>query len=140
MTLIVIGSIALDARAAEPAPNIETELAHKMEQMNSALRKLRRQVADPARTADSLDQLAMLRSGAEAAVELTPLKATEAPAAKRAAMIEGYRVKMREMLALLDKLETALRAARNEEAAGILQEIVALQKTAHKEYKSESFD
>jgi hypothetical protein len=147
LTVLLAGSAAFaaDAPAAVPAPapkekKPETELSQKMDKMNSAFRKLRRQAADAAKNADSLEQVAILREYAAASAKLEPFKAGEVPAGDRAKLVEGYEAKMKELQAGLAKLEAAFKAGQNEEAAKIVQELGAMQKEGHKEYKSKSLD
>lgn len=148
-TLIVLlaGSVAFAADAAPAAPAAapkekkpETVLTGKMDKMNGAFRKLRRQAADATKNADSLEQVAILREYAEASVKLEPFKATEVPAGDRAKMVEGYQARMKELQATLAKLDAAFKAGQNDEATKIVQELGAIQKEGHKEYKSKSLD
>jgi len=150
LTVLLAGSAAFaaDAPAAAPAAPApapkekkpETELSQKMDKMNSAFRKLRRQAADATKNADSLEQVAVLREYAAASAKLEPFKAGEVPAGDRAKLVDGYQAKMKELQAGLAKLEAAFKAGQNEEAAKIVQELGAMQKEGHKEYKSKSLD
>lgn len=144
LILLLAGSVAFAADAAPAAApkekKPETELSQKMDKMNSAFRKLRRQAADATKNADSLEQVAILREYAEASRKLEPFKAGEVPAGDRAKLVEGYQAKMKEFQAGITKLEAALKAGQNEEAAKIVQELGAMQKEGHKEYKSKSLD
>ena len=145
--LLVAGSVAFAADPAPAAPaaakpeekHPETELHDRMEKMETAYKKLKRQAADAAMNSDSLAQVAILREVAEAATGLEPLKVTEIPAADRPKMIEGYKAKMGELQALIGKLETAFKAGRNEEAVKLLKALHDLEEEGHKEYKSKSF-
>ena len=79
--LLVAGSVSFAADPASAAAkpkekHPETELHDKMEKMETAYKKLRRQAADVAMNSDSLTQVATLREVAEAATRLEPLKAT----------------------------------------------------------------
>ncbi len=149
LTVLLAGSIAFAADAA-PAPAApaaapkekkpETELSQKMDKMNSAFRKLRRQAGDATKNADSLEQVAILREYAQASVKLEPYKAGEVPAGDRAKLVEGYQAKIKEFQAVVAKLEAAFKAGQNEEAVKIVQDLGALQKEGHKEYKSKSLD
>lgn len=143
--LVASAAFAADgAPAAAPAApkekKAETELSQKMDKMNSAFRKLRRQAGDATKNADSLEQVAILREYAAASAKLEPFKAGEVPAGDRAKLVEGYQAKMKELQEGLAKLEAAFKAGQNEEAAKIVQEIGALQKEGHKEFKSKSLD
>ncbi len=149
LTVLLAGSAAYAADAA-PAPaapaaapkekKTETELSQKMDKMNQAFRKLRRQAGDATKNADSLEQVAMLREYAEASLKLEPFKAGEVPAGDRAKLVEGYQAKLKEFQAGVAKLEAAFKAGQNEEAVKIVQELGAMQKEGHKEYKSKSLD
>lgn len=149
LTVLLAGSIALaaDATSAPAAPAAapkekkpETELSQKMDKMNAAFRKLRRQAGDATKNADSLDQVAILREYAEASVKLEPFKAGEVPAGDRAKLVEGYQARMKEFQAGVAKLDAAFKAGQSEEAVKIVQELGAMQKEGHKEYKSKSLD
>jgi hypothetical protein len=146
---LLLGS-ALFAADEAPAPAApaaapkekkpETELTKQMDKMNGAFRKLRKQSTDATKNADSLEQVAILKKYAEAAIKLEPLKATEVPAADKAKLIEGYRAEMKDFLAMVDKLEAAFKANNNEEAAKLVADLGKMQKEGHKEYKSKNID
>jgi len=145
--LLVAGSVAY---AAEPVPggpaaaqpkeeHPETELHDRMEKMEAAYKKLKKQAADATMNSDSLAQVAILREVAEAATGLEPFKVTEIPAADRPKMIEGYKAKVRELQDLIGQLEAAFQAGQNEEAVKLLKALHDLEKEGHKEYKSKAF-
>ena len=145
--LVVAGSVAFAADPAPAAPaaakskekHPETELYEKMEKMETAYKKLRRQAPDVGQNAASLAQVAIIREIAEASAKLKPYKATEIPAADRAKMVEGYQTKIKELLVVIGKLEAAFKAGQNEEAVKLVKALHDLEKEGHKEYKSESF-
>jgi cytochrome c556 len=150
---LLLGSALLatdTAPAAVPAPTapapapkekkIETELSKQMEKLNGAFRKLRRQSADATKNADSLEQVAILKKYGQEALKFEPYKATEVPADEKAKLIEGYKAKMNDFIAAVGKLEEAFKANNNEEAAKIVQELGAMQKEGHKEYKSKTLN
>lgn len=144
LTLLVGSALfaADGAPAAAPAPahkekKPESELEQKMDKMNGAFRKLRRQATDATKNADSLEQVAILRESAVAAAKLDPAKAAEIPEANRKAWIADYQAKMKELLANIDKLEAALKAGQNEEAGKIVAELNSQQRAGHKEFRIE---
>ena len=108
-----------------------------MEKMSEAFRRLRRQVSDPAQNEDSLQRVAVLKEQAVAAAKLEPEKATSLPEADRKKMVEGFRGKMNELIEEIDRLEAALKAGRNEEAAKIVRNLGAMQKEGHHDYRVE---
>ena len=113
----------------------ETELGKTMEKLNGAWRKLRKQVADPASNASSLELVATVKVQTEKALTLQPDKAKDIPEADRAKYIQGYQDKMKEFMAKLEKLNAAFKANDNTAAAALLKELGTLQREGHKEYK-----
>ena len=152
LTAIAVGSVALAADPAPAAPAVpapakeakekkpDTELTKNMDKMNAAWRKLKKQVADATKNAESLELVATMRQYATAGAKLDPLKVTEIPEADRAKMIAGFKAQMKDFIDGLGKLEEAFKAGNNEEAAKIVQALGAMQKEGHKEYKSKSID
>lgn len=148
-TIILLGAGSV-ASAADPKPaappaakpeeeHPETELHDRMEKIEAAYKKLKRQAADAALNSDSLAQVAILREVAEAATGLEPFKVTEIPASERPKMIEGYKAKLGELRTLIGRLETAFKTGRNEEAVRLMKALHDLEKEGHKEYKSKAF-
>lgn len=140
--LVASAAFAADeALAAAPAApkekKPETELTKKMDTMNGAFRKLRRQAGDATKNAESLELVATLREVSAESVKLEPARIATIPEAGRKQWLADYQAKMGEFQAQIDKLEVALRAGQNEEAAKIVQAMGALQKEGHKEYKTE---
>ena len=128
---------AFDLRAAEPGkqPQEETELEGKMDRMGGDWRKLKRQVADATKNADSLQLLAAIRAASAEATKLIPAKAEDVPVADRAKFVAGYQARMKTLDEAFEKLEAVLRAGKNDEAVNLVAEIGALQKAGHKEFK-----
>lgn len=142
--MLIAGSVAYAAAetpAATPEKDKEdTELTKKMDKVNKAYRKLRKQAGDMTKNTESLELVAIMREYAAAAAKLEPFKLTEIPAADRLKMLEGYRAKMKEFLSTIDQLGAALKAGHNDEAAKLVEVLKALQKEGHEEYKSKSID
>jgi hypothetical protein len=144
--LIASTSIALafaplaQAEAAKAAPKGEekhTELGDKMEKLNGAYRKLKRQVADASKNESSLALIATIKSAAEASLEFKPEITAEKPAADQAKFVESYKTEMKKMIELVGKLEAALKAGKNDEAAKMIADLDAQQKSSHKEFKKQ---
>lgn len=133
-TLIALPALPSATLSAAEKGN-ETELEKVMGQMNGAFRRLRRQVADPTKNAESLQLVATVRKAAEDSVKLVPALAAERPEADRPAFVAGYREQMRGFIAALAPLEAALKAGDNPKAEAAIAELLALQKKGHKEYK-----
>jgi cytochrome c556 len=123
------------AVAADDKP--ETELGAKMEKMSGAFRALRRQITDASKNEDSLAKLATIRQNAEASVKLDPAKKSEIPAADQKKFVADYQAKMKEFIALVGKVEAALKANNNEEAGKLLTAMGDAQKQGHKQFKKD---
>ncbi|HEX2852152.1 MAG TPA: cytochrome b562 [Opitutaceae bacterium] len=126
-------------RAEDGAPKAaakeETELDHVMDRLNKAYGKVRRQVSDATKNADSIAQVAIMKEAAEAAVKLEPKWKADKPADEQAKFVADYQAKMKETIAQIAKLEEALKAGNNEEAAKIFGVVRDAQKAGHKEFK-----
>jgi uncharacterized protein YecT (DUF1311 family) len=121
--------------AAHESDEAETELGGKMDKLNGAYKKLKRQIADPAKNAASLALVATIKTNAEAALAFKPEKTADLPAADQENFVESYKTEMKKMLERIEKLETALKADKNDEAAAVIKEMDAQQKSSHKEFK-----
>ena len=139
LSLSVVLPLAL--RAEEPAhehgkpEEKHTELGDKMEKANSSWRKLRKQVTDAAQNASSLELVAAFRAAIKGADQLTPEKAADLPQADRAKFQADFAEGLKKLSAGLDRLETALKAGNNEEAAKVLKELGDLQRESHKAFR-----
>jgi len=107
----------------------------KMEKMNGAFRKLRKQVADPASNAASLELVATMQACAADAVKLVPAKAADIPEADRAKFIASFQDKMKSFQDELVKLAALLKDNKNEEATKLVASLAQLQKEDHKEFR-----
>ena len=149
-TLLILASLALALSTSgvlraespfTPLPAKEkhehSELEEQMETMRSAFGKLRKQVADASLNASSLELAAKLKKSAEASIALTPARAASVPEADRAKFIEGYQAGMKALVAEVEKLEAALQADNNTEAAAIVAKLGAMQKDGHKGYRAQ---
>ena len=113
----------------------DTELGKTMDGFNGAWRKLRKQVADPASNASSLELAATIKAGLEKALTLQPARAQDVPAADREKFIQSYQARLKEFIALLPKLEAALKADDNATAQALVQKMAAAQREDHKEFR-----
>lgn len=135
LTLICAFATVLGVRAAEK--EAATELEDKMDEINGAYRKLGRQIADATKNADSIKQVGIIRTNAQAAMKLEPKKTKEIPAADQAKFKADYQAKMKSFVADVDKLEAALKANKNDEAAAILKTLKQAQDDGHKEFRKD---
>ena len=134
--LLAVMLIAPALVCAEPKKDHpDTDIEKAMEKMAGAYRKLRRQVTDPAQNAASLELVATIKAGATEARKYSPLKAADLPGPERAAFVENFQKKLDEFLDAAGRLEVALKAGNNEEAARLVAELGKIQKADHKEFR-----
>lgn len=128
LSLICAAATVPGVRAAEgKADKDETVLGNHMDKMGGAFRKLRRQVADSAKNADSLALVATIKTEAAAAAQEKPAwHPDDAP---------KFQAEMKDFLAVIDKLEAALKAGDNAAAGKLVDDMAAAQKKGHKEFK-----
>ncbi len=136
LALLLTASFATSLALAQEKPvEKHTELEDKMEKMNAAWRKLRRQVADPAQNASSLALIAEIRAASAGADKLSPARAAEVPEADRARFLANYLAGMKKLAGMLDSLAAALKAGNNDEAGNALTDIASYQREAHKQFR-----
>lgn len=133
LLLAVLGAPVIH-RAAEATT---TELEDKMDDINTAYRRLNRQVSDSSKNADSLKQVAIIKQNAQAAAKLEPMRKKEVPAGEQAKFMADYQAKMKDFIGTVEKLEAAFKANKNDEAAAILKEMKQDQEEGHKAFKKE---
>jgi soluble cytochrome b562 len=126
--------------AASPDDDKKTDLEMRMDRMGKAFRKLKKQVADPAQNAASLQLVATMQTAITEAMDFTPAKAADLPADQQAKFNDDFRAGMRGMQDELTKLSDALTAGKNDEASKIVAEIDALEKKDHKEFRKPKKD
>lgn len=122
---------------APAAPDTEkkTELELRMDRMGKAFRKLRKQVADPAQNASSLQLLSTMEDAAKEAIDLTPAKAEDIPADQKAKFVDDFKAGIKSLQDLFAKLRDALTAGNNDDAVKIVADMAALEKKDHKEFR-----
>lgn len=123
------------APAAAPADEKKTDLDLRMDRVAKAFRKLRKQVADPTQNAASLALLATMQAALTEAIDLTPEKAADVPADQKDKFIEAYKAGIKGMQDEFTKLGDALTAGKNDDAAKIVADILALEKKDHGDFR-----
>lgn len=127
---------AEDAKpAAAKSDEKHTELGDRMEKLNGAYRRLKRQVADATKNESSLALIATIKKETEASLAFKPEFTAEQPAANQAKFVEAYKTEMKKMIELVGKLEAAVKAGKNDEATKVIAELDAQQKSSHKEFR-----
>jgi len=123
------------APVAAPDDDKKTELEMRMDRAGKAFRKLRKQVADPAQNASSLDLASKMLAAFKEAEDLTPEKAMDLPEADRPKFVADYKTGIQAMEDEVSKLSDALTAGKNDVAASIVADMLAMEKKDHKEFK-----
>ena len=122
-----------DGKSGHEEP--DTELGKVMEKINHAFRKLRKQAADPASNASSIELVATINEQSEKALTLQPDTTKDQPEADRAKYVEGYQEKMKEFREKLTKLNDAFKANDNTTAVALVKELGGIEHSGHKKYK-----
>lgn len=130
-------SFVLPEPAAFAAEGPESEMSESMEKMSGAFRRIRRMVSNADNNAEVLELLATLRTEAVASAKLIPLRAAEVPEAQRAKFVEDFKKRMAEFLATVEKTEAAIKARDNATAAALVNDLGAMQKAGHKDFKKD---
>lgn len=128
IVMLAVSSLRLSA-------DEETQLGNEMSAMNRAFRQLKKQAADSAQNAASLELVSKIKKAAEASADLPPAKAGDLPEADRAAFIAKYKEEMKKLLVAIDQLEAAFKAGDNAEAEKIIAELGKMQRSGHKEFR-----
>jgi soluble cytochrome b562 len=123
------------AGTASSTPEHKTPLAKDMDKIGSAMRKLRKQIDDPASNASSLALVSQVRAAAEAAAGETPAWAAEKPEADRAKFVADFRSDMKDFVGKVDSLAAALDANDNAAAAKIYKDLISAERDGHKEFR-----
>ena len=139
MKLRLLLTALLIAFASSPfvraADEKDTPLGTEMSAMNKAFRQLKKQATDSTLGAASLPLVAQMQKAATAAITLIPEKAAELPEKNQAELVAEYKEKMQAMVATLAKLETTLKTGNTAEAAKLVGELGAMQRSGHKEFR-----
>lgn len=138
---------AADEQPSAPPPAMPahphhetTELGGHMDKIGHAFRALSHEVADPTKNEDSLKQVGIIRTNAEAALKLTPAKAADLPEDKRAGFVADYQEDMKKFLADVDSLEAALKAGNNAQAAQLAKKMKSDMEDSHKQFRKKKKD
>ncbi len=113
----------------------KTPLAKKMTALNAAFKAVGRQIDDPSKNANTLEQLTIIETNAKAALTLEPEKKAQVPAPAQAKFVADYKAGLEQFLVTVDKMKVAIKAGKNAEAVTILDAMKDLQRDSHKEFR-----
>jgi soluble cytochrome b562 len=128
-------SLSLAQVAFGQAQEEKTPLGKKMTAINAAFKVIGRQVDDPAKNADTMEQLTIIETNVKAGMTLEPAKKEKVPAGDQAKFVADYQAGMKHFLALIGKTKAALKAGKNPEAAALVDSLKSLQRDSHKEFR-----
>jgi hypothetical protein len=135
VTLICALAALPAVRAEDAKKDDQTELGGHMEKIGGAWRAIKRQVADASKNEDTLKRLAVIKDNMNAALKLQPEKTADLPEADRAKFVANYKDSLKNEMALVAKVEAAVKAGDNAGAAKLVADVDQAQKDAHKEFK-----
>lgn len=113
----------------------KTPLGKKMAALNTAFRALGRQIEDPSKNANSLELIATIQTNAKAALDFEPEKKAKTPAPEQAKFMADYKAGINKLIETTGKLQAAVKANNNAEAAKILDEMRAHQRESHTAFR-----
>ncbi len=128
-------ALAMSSVAHAQQDEEKTPLGKKMSAMNTAFKAVGRQLDDASKNANTLEQLATIETNAKAALTLEPEKKGKVPAGDQAKFMAGYQAGMKDLIATVQKLQTAIKAGKNTDAVAIYDEMKNQQREGHKEYR-----
>jgi soluble cytochrome b562 len=123
------------ATTVEAQDEPKTPLGKKMAAMNTALKAVGRQIEDPSKNANTLEQIAIIETNAKASLTLEPEKKGKIPAADQAKFVSDYQAEMKKLLVVVDKMKAAVKAGNNADASKLLDEMKGAQREGHKEFR-----
>jgi soluble cytochrome b562 len=92
-------------------------------------------VDDPDKKNENLALVTELKKHLAGAQEEKPRKVQDLPDSDRASFLEAYRALLDEVIAKLDKLETAIKEDRPEAASALLKQLNDLKKKGHGKFQ-----
>lgn len=125
------------ASSPESVADDEHALADGMSTINRSMRRLRRQLANPAQNQASLALVVAAQEGAMVCKGLVPhhIEALEGEA--KAAQIKGYRLEMNAAVVALLQLERNLLEGDNEAARKTFEALQGIEERGHEAYRSD---
>lgn len=127
-----LGAAALGLRADDDEP--ETPLRQQMKVIDDGLKKLRKDLQDPAKNADSLKRIAEMETAALFCKLETPPKSAKIPEAERAAFVTAYRKELVNVVRLMLDLETALLDGDNAKAQELRKKLHDAEDPGHEKF------
>ncbi len=115
----------------------KTPLQEAMKALDGPYRKLRRQIGDASRNAESLKLLVTIQRGALAAMGMVPSMTPTLPEAERPQFILSYKRQMLDLIRTTLDVEAALLNNDNEAAKRIYRKLGTLRRKGHEQFQIE---
>lgn len=132
---VLVSALTLAPVGLRAADDDHTELGAKMEKIGGAWRRVKAQVNDASKNADTLARLATIKENMVASTNLEPELAKGKTGAEKEKFVADFRAKMKEETQKIDQIIAAVKAGKNEEAAKLVAIVDQDQKDAHKTFK-----
>lgn len=131
-----ICALALTASTLQAQQTEEkTPLGERMTAINAAFKIVGQQVADSTKNASTMEQLAIMETNAKQALAFEPEKKAKVPEADQAKFVADYKVGIQKLIDATAKLHEAIHAGKNAEAVAMVDEMRALQRASHGEFR-----
>jgi soluble cytochrome b562 len=136
MILLLAGGLYASRATATSvtAADEETQLATSMEEMEDAIRSLRKSLRSAEQSSTSLSNLLVLQKAVTTAKIQTPAMTESLPAEERPAFVLGFRKEMINMSRMLLDLEEFVLDGKLEEAGELFKKIRRLEDGGHERY------
>ena len=118
----------------------DTELTGNMEEISKTFRRLRRQVRDASKNADSAALAGEMLKHAKASLELEPAWKADQPESEQADFVAGFQKEMKVFVGLLEDLQAAFQADDTDKAVEVVAKLRDQQKKGHNAYKKPDDD
>lgn len=120
---------------AQQSNEPKTPLGERMAAMNGAFRTIGQQITDASKNASTLEQLAIMEAKAKEALNFEPEKKAQVPEAEQEKFVADYKAGLQKLIDAIVKVQHALHAGNNTEAAAIVEEMRGMQRTSHGEFR-----
>ncbi|MBC9868358.1 MAG: hypothetical protein F7B06_07985 [Opitutae bacterium] len=117
-----------------------TKLSGHMEEISKVFRRLRRQIRDTSKNADSAALAGQMLEQAKASLELEPAWTGDQPESEQADFVAGFKKNMKEFIGLLEDLQAAFQADDTDKAVAVVAKLRDHQKESHNAYKKPDDD
>ena len=112
----------------------ETPLSKEMAAMNKTLRTLKRQVADPAKKAESVAMVDKMKANVAAALKYEPAITKDQPSADKPAFVEKFKKELGDLDKAYDELKAAINKGDADAVTQQFEKIADIKEKGHKDF------